>query len=1260
MKPVPLIRHFIAIPGDYRKSSEALDEAWLLHLGGERVQWGELQGQERVVLLADAGAGKTFELRAEAERLIERGHAAFFIRIEDIDEDFGAAFEVGDAVAFDRWLEGSGEAWFLLDSVDEVRLETPRAFEAAMRAFSSRIHDAQQRAHVIISSRPYAWRPNLDSALIDELLPSTTKRAEPVDEKETPSKHGQDAEAQPGLQLYRLAPLDEDDIRLFAGHRSVSDVGAFLAALHRTALFGLAQLPFDLDDLITTWNATGGLDSRLTVLDRGIRQRLSEHGPAEPPLSLDRALEGARCLALATTLTGDFNICLPWASGLGLDSSALLAGWSVEEIGALLSKGVFSDAIYDMVRFRHREMRELLAAQWLGNVLQRPQIRAAVEGLIFRDSYGETIIAPRLRPLLPWLILSDEGIRERALSLHPEIALEGGDPARLPFRTREEFLKNIVAGIVNKANRGGDNQQISRIAQTDLEPAVQDLLDTHFDDYDVVFFLGRMIWQGEMPSAARRLEPISLNPDRGIYARIVSTRAVASVGGYAAGDGLWAGLNERAEPLPRRLLAELLDNAPATLHSVDLLIASIDHLEPYVRFESTGLTQALHRLIERLPMTSEQAVERPLERLVDGFAGYFARPPFVQARACRVSQSHAWLMGPAMRAVERLIIGRSDATLHASALQILTSAPALGRYGDSEGREYKSKLEDLVPRWTTLNDALFWRSVTLARNEQEEGTPPLEDDWNVLVEGHYWRFDTESFTRTLSWIRDKALPEDRSVALSRTFRSYAQNGLPRPWRRALWGAVGGDADLEFKLGRLMRPPPNPSLRRWRSSGMHWNQQHKKRQARDAHARADFVARLQANPESVRSPPGLKPGEMTWDQVHLQRSIEGDGSRLSRSGGGHWEALVPEFGKAVAEAFRDAALRQWRAYLPVLGSEGANRSSIPYQLTFGMAGLEIEAGPESQGLNLLSEADTLQALRYAPWELNGFPTWFEPLFNSHRDIAIKMIWAEVLWELGAAKPDNLMHYLLHDLVYYTPWLHGRLAEPLRLWLLEHGAPNFDVLRHARAIIVGGGATPAAIAELARTRAKAAITPDDQRPLWFALWVDADPTAAIPALEGQLASLERQLATEFAEEFLANLMGDRRGAGAAIGTWRNATDLRRLYGLMHDHIRVSEDIERPSGHVFSPTSRDDAQHARSNLFNLLADLPGEETYRAIQELALHHPSVDHRQYMRRAARDRAIADGDIILTADQVRELFELADLDRHATDPSDRRARAPLA
>jgi len=170
-RPVPLIRRFTLISPHYQKSDVELEDLWSVLGRGERTEWGALRDQYRCIILADAGAGKTFELKAEASRLAARGRAAFFIRIEDIDESFGAAFEVGTPEAFEQWLSGTEDAWFFLDSVDEVRLEAPRAFETAIRAFAVRIHDARQRAHIYISSRPYAWRSQADRALIEELLP---------------------------------------------------------------------------------------------------------------------------------------------------------------------------------------------------------------------------------------------------------------------------------------------------------------------------------------------------------------------------------------------------------------------------------------------------------------------------------------------------------------------------------------------------------------------------------------------------------------------------------------------------------------------------------------------------------------------------------------------------------------------------------------------------------------------------------------------------------------------------------------------------------------------------------------------------------------------------------------------------------------------------------------------------------------------------------------------------------------------------------
>ncbi len=930
---------------------------------------------------------------------------------------------MGAQETFEGWLNGTEEAWFFLDSVDEVRLETPRAFEVAMRAFAARIHNAKQRAHVVISSRPYAWRSKLDGALIDELLPQAQAHVEFGAGEDSTEAKNTAVTPDHTLQLYQLEPLDRGDISIFSGHRGVENVDDFLGALERNALYGLAQLPFDLEVLIAIWNLTGALDSRLAVLEHGLRQRLGRTGAAMSLLSLDRALDGARRLALATTMIGEANILLPGRFGAGIDASTLLVSWSPDEVRELLSRGVFSDAIYSMVRFRHRETRELLAAKGLAEALRRTEARSDIEDLIFRKIYGETVVVPRFRPLLPWLVLFDGAIRDKTLALLPEIAIEGGDPAQLPFDTRVTFLRDIVAGIINKANRGGDNSQIARIAQPDLENAVLGLLDTYADNDDVVFFLGRLVWQGGMQVAAGRLGPIAINPNRGIYARTVSARAVLSVGKADEINAVWTALKATAEVLPRRLLAELVDSAPADVQSVERLVALLGHLEPYAHYTMTGLTQALHNFIDRLLMTSDRATERPLVQLVTGLADYLFREPFVhQGRECRVSQTYSWLIAPAIHAVERLVIGRSNASLDSTALGILTQAFALRSSGDFELREHKTKLGELVPRWIELNDALFWYAVAQARNNQKEKAEPLTDDWPVDWSGHFWHFDEASFTRTLDWIRVRELPEDRSLALSRTFRTYAQSNRPRRWRYALWRAVDGNAALEAKLIVLMRPPSDPDRKRWRSDERHWVRRRRVRETLEAHARAGFVSRLRANPESVRDPSGLRLGEMSWEQFHLLNSIKGDGLRLSRSGGGGWEALIPEFGQAVAQAFRDAAVRQWRAYSPGLRSEGVDGTRIPQALIFAMAGLEIEAGPDGRGLDTLNDCDAGHAIRYALWELNGFPSWFEPLFRSHKKVGIDFLWGEVRWELANSVSDTPMHYVLHDLVY-----HGAVAK-----------------------------------------------------------------------------------------------------------------------------------------------------------------------------------------------------------------------------------------
>ena len=85
-----------------------------------------------------------------------------------------------------------------------------------------------------------------------------------------------------------------------------------------------------------------------------------------------------------------------------------------------------------------------------------------------------------------------------------------------------------------------DNSAIERIATPDLTSDALALLDIYGANDDVVFFLGRLVWQGEMVDCAPALAKIASDQSRGRYARIASIRGVMAVGDAEQKDGVWA------------------------------------------------------------------------------------------------------------------------------------------------------------------------------------------------------------------------------------------------------------------------------------------------------------------------------------------------------------------------------------------------------------------------------------------------------------------------------------------------------------------------------------------------------------------------------------------------------------------------------------------------------------------------------------------------------------------------------------------------
>lgn len=70
----------------------------------KKLGWPDLLGHRCVLLLAEAGSGKTCEMREQTARLLKAGKQAFFVSIESLDKD--DLINVFSAIEQDRF-----EAW---------------------------------------------------------------------------------------------------------------------------------------------------------------------------------------------------------------------------------------------------------------------------------------------------------------------------------------------------------------------------------------------------------------------------------------------------------------------------------------------------------------------------------------------------------------------------------------------------------------------------------------------------------------------------------------------------------------------------------------------------------------------------------------------------------------------------------------------------------------------------------------------------------------------------------------------------------------------------------------------------------------------------------------------------------------------------------------------------------------------------------------------------------------------------------------------
>lgn len=1243
------------------RNEEQGDNAGALSPGTSKLTLPNLLNEFRVIILSEAGSGKTEEIRESARRLRAEGKAAFFLRLEHVFFDFDTAFEEGTLEEFQAWLTSSEQGWVLLDSIDESRIRSPQDFAVAMRKVSARLATAKQRTHLLITGRTPAWRPKSDLDLCSMLFPvAAWPTGAPEEDVGTAGEHKKTITAT-GTTPFKIVALDDlstQQVRHFAEEKGVGDTQLFLDAIERADAWSFTARPQDLDELTGFWLDNGTIGSRLELMANSISRRLKEPDQTRAEvLSLlaERALEGAQMIAATLMLTNQQTIQIPdGAKGFqGLKLDTLLVGWVDKDISTLLQRPLFTPDLYGTVRFHHRSVKEYLAAQWFHKLLNQEVSRRKVEDLFFREQYGLEVVVGSLRPLLPWLAMFDDRILSKVRRIAPEIVFEGGDPVQLPAEVRSSMLQQICVQLVNGASTRllADFAAIQRFAAPDLTNTLCRLVEKYHSNDDIVFFLMGMVWQGRLKGALGQVMKIASSSSAGYASRIAGFRAIADLGTPQDMELIRKRFSEEGDVLNRKCMADLVSHVQhPDEQAMQWLMTCIPRLAEYTEYEGTGLSEEIASFFDRAPLDQ---IDRGIELLHE----LLTSPPIIEHCHSEISQRYQWLRQAAGVAVRRLIKACAASALTSNSLAILRVV-SVGGYYDSGSFEVKTLgLVELIQKWPDLKWALFWHSLEQERKSRAARGERLIDPWATLVNAPLISFDSNDFDDAVRAISERMLADDKLVALSLTFNLYVQTGRQRGRMAQLKKAVGDQAYLKAQLAELMKPPKKSDyIKQMERENARWSRQAAIRNEKEAKARLEAPGKLEAQLDTLRNPDFANPSAVSQPQYYLYYRMRGLEKDCSKWNSCNWRALEPEFGSKTPKAFRDGMVYFWRKHSPKLKSEGAPPNSTPFADIFGLAGLTIESDETPDLFWTLSPVEAAVAFRYAMSELNGFPYWFAALSQAHMGVVKAMVLKEVIFELQGDQEDALGQYIISDLSRVADWLWDTIAPDVVRLMRTHPPKSVNLLARLLDIVQASTLSDATIAALAAEKI-ASVSNPKHLTLWMAAWTGVDPDAAIDTLESYLAALgDDKTRTDFTMGFVTHLLGARSMSSRARNAFHSPAVLKRLYLLVHEHVRYCEDIDRANQGVYSPGLRDNAQDARERLVSILGDIPGRDAYLAIKVISESHPEPSMRPWFALRARSKAEADSERpSWSAEQVsqfsreyertpanhRELFDLA-------------------
>ena len=738
--------------------------------------WEAISARHRVVILAEAGSGKSTEMREQARLRTEAGQFAVYATVEDVGRDnLDSALGPADQARLRSWRESDEDGWFFVDSVDEAKLSGIR-LERALRRLWEGIAGAERRAHVILSGRLTDWEFRRDLKRLNEGLPVPDDPVLPppptadqllistLRHQRRRREAGETSKKEQALVVL-MTTLDPARVRLFAAAKGAPNLDAFLAQIEAANLWPFAGRPLDLDWLVEFWQRYGRLGSLEEMLENSLSKRIGETDPDRARgdgLDDSRALYALERIGAALVFGRKTTIAIPDSELVlsneerPLDLAQVLPEWSAAERMRLLSRPV-DPATFGRVLLHNDNqgvVRAYLAARWLWRLRQNNLSRSELFERLFATSYGIELIKPSMQETAAWLAIWDEDVGREVARRAPFLLLTAGDPARLPTIVREAVLTDVIEQIAAGGLRLPilDHDSVKRFVQADLAPTVRSLWTRHNAHFESRERLLWLIWLGQLKDCADLAEAaFHLHQDR--RTRIVAGRAIVSAGDDTMKRRYAEYIHTHCSALPNALIVNAVDD----LFPKFVMVGDLLHI--FQQIDITDADGGLHVEWQAPGWIDRLKNRRELEQLVRGLLDQLG----VESQDIghipdkREETYFSAIAAAASRLLEQC--GQDEAPR-----DTIYAALRLGvahRYGRHSLRELRDVAAELH-RTGARRRLAFWRAAEVRNRHRWLQGQSIEHPWHLELFGYPAKLQIDDVTWLLADAPGRAVESEAS------------------------------------------------------------------------------------------------------------------------------------------------------------------------------------------------------------------------------------------------------------------------------------------------------------------------------------------------------------------------------------------------------------------------------------------------------------------------------------------------------------------